>query len=102
MKENISSAEVKSNASGELIFSLPAVDSKSFGSLFESLENNKSDLDIGNFGLSPPTQHELEAEGGGLLGLALLSLRLRSDQSGLGRWCRFWMGVFFFFSWNAR
>ena len=45
---------------------------------------------------------ELEAEGGGLLGLALLSLRLRSDQSGLGRWCRFWMGVFFFFSWNAR
>ena len=52
-------AEVKSNASGELIFSLPAADSKSFGDLFESLERNKVEFDIGNFGLSITTMEDV-------------------------------------------
>ena len=52
-------AEVKSNASGELIFSLPAADSKSFGDLFESLERSKVEFDIGNFGLSITTMEDV-------------------------------------------
>ena len=59
VRECIQTAEVKSNASGELIFALPAADSKSFGALFESLERKKLDLDIGNFGLSITTMEDV-------------------------------------------
>ena len=59
VKKIIPVAEVKSNASGELIFSLPAADSKSFGDLFESLERNKVAFDIGNFGLSITTMEDV-------------------------------------------
>lgn len=59
VKKIIPVAEVKSNASGELIFSLPAADSKSFGDLFESLERNKVEFDIGNFGLSITTMEDV-------------------------------------------
>ena len=52
-------AEVKSNASGELIFSLPAKDKKVFGELFEALEKNKIAMDIGNFGLSITTMEDV-------------------------------------------
>ena len=41
IKKIIPLAEVKSNASGELIFSLPAKDKNVFGELFEALEKNK-------------------------------------------------------------
>ena len=59
VKKIIPVAEVKSNASGELIFALPAADSKSFGELFEALERNKAELDIGNFGLSITTMEDV-------------------------------------------
>ena len=59
VKQCIPSSDVKSNASGELIFSLPAADSTSFGTLFESLEKRKADLDIGNFGLSITTMEDV-------------------------------------------
>ena len=59
VKKIIPVAEVKSNASGELIFALPASDSKSFGELFEALERNKVELDIGNFGLSITTMEDV-------------------------------------------
>ena len=59
VKKIIPVAEVKSNASGELIFSLPAADSKSFGDLFESLEQSKAEFDIGNFGLSITTMEDV-------------------------------------------
>ena len=59
VKKIIQVAEVKSNASGELIFSLPAADSKSFGDLFESLEQSKAEFDIGNFGLSITTMEDV-------------------------------------------
>ena len=59
VKKVIPVAEVKSNASGELIFSLPAAESKSFGELFEGLERNKVELDIGNFGLSITTMEDV-------------------------------------------
>ena len=59
VKECIKTAEVKSNASGELIFALPTADSKSFGVLFEALEKKKLDLDIGNFGLSITTMEDV-------------------------------------------
>ena len=59
VKKIIPAAEVKSNASGELIFSLPAAESKSFGDLFEALERKKVDLDIGNFGLSITTMEDV-------------------------------------------
>ena len=59
VKKIIPAAEVKSNASGELIFSLPTAESKSFGDLFEALEQKKLDLDIGNFGLSITTMEDV-------------------------------------------
>ena len=59
VKECISGSDVKSNASGELIFSLPAAESPAFGNLFESLEKRKTDLDIGNFGLSITTMEDV-------------------------------------------
>ena len=59
VKKVIPVAEIKSNASGELIFSLPAAESKSFGELFEGLERNKVELDIGNFGLSITTMEDV-------------------------------------------
>ena len=59
VKGCIPTSDVKSNASGELIFSLPASDSKHFGALFESLEKKKVHLDIGNFGLSITTMEDV-------------------------------------------
>ena len=59
VNECIPSSDVKSSASGELIFSLPAAESASFGNLFESLEKRKADLDIGNFGLSITTMEDV-------------------------------------------
>ena len=59
VKACIPSSDVKSNASGELIFSLLAADSDSFGTLFESLEKRKTELDIGNFGLSITTMEDV-------------------------------------------
>ena len=52
-------AEVKSNASGEMIFFLPPKDRKMFGELFEALEKNKTTMDIENFGLSITTMEDV-------------------------------------------
>ena len=43
VKDCIPTSSIKSNASGELIFSLPAAESTSFGTLFESLEKRKTE-----------------------------------------------------------
>ena len=59
IKKIIPLAEVKSNGSGEMIFSLPAQDRKVFGKLFEALEKNKIKMDIGNFGLSITTMEDV-------------------------------------------
>ena len=59
VKECIPTSDVKSNASGELIFSLPATESTSFGALFELLEKRKTELDIANFGLSITTMEDV-------------------------------------------
>ena len=59
VKNIIPLAEVKSNVSGELIFSLPVQDRKVFGELFEALEKNKIEMDIGNFGLSITTMEDV-------------------------------------------
>ena len=48
-------SDIKSHASGELIFSLPASEISNFGALFEALELRKNELDIYNFGLSITT-----------------------------------------------
>ena len=55
----ISGSEVKSNASGELIFSLPVSESSHFGSLFEALEKEKNELDVANIGLSVTTMEDV-------------------------------------------
>ena len=55
----ISGSEVKSNASGELIFSLPVSESSHFGSLFEALEKQKYELDVANIGLSVTTMEDV-------------------------------------------
>ena len=59
VKNCIPTSSIKSNASGELIFSLPAAESTSFGTLFESLEKRKTELNIGNFGLSITTMEDV-------------------------------------------
>ena len=59
VKRIIPLAEVKSNASGELIFSLPSKDRKVFGELFEALEKSRIEMDIGNFGLSITTMEDV-------------------------------------------
>ena len=59
VKDKIPSSELKSSATGELIFRLPSLESKNFGMLFESLETRKSQLDIGNFGLSITTMEDV-------------------------------------------
>ena len=59
VKECIPGSEVKIDAGGELIFSLPTADSPSFGNLFETLESRRTELDIGNFGLSITTMEDV-------------------------------------------
>ena len=59
VKKIIPQAEIKSNASSELIISLPVKDRKVFGELFAGLEQNKVEMNIENFGLSITTMEDV-------------------------------------------
>ena len=59
VKECIKTSDIKSHASGELIFSLPDSERSSFGDLFKALEKQKNELDISNLGLSITTMEDV-------------------------------------------